>query len=90
MQYDIQQRQLKLSESRIAIMAHVLRSILPNLGVNQDQIRQIPRLMIEAIKEKEHGAWQNSHLDGAKAEALAEILAHDATVEIIDIEPQDA
>jgi hypothetical protein len=91
MQYDIQKRQLKLSETRVALLAHTLRQVLLPLGVDPDTIRQVPRMLIqqlelEASKDQVNPA-RNAHpsrLDSNKAEALAEILAHDSEVEIID------
>jgi len=92
MQYDIQKRQLKLSETRVAVMAQALRITLTQLGFNHDQIRQAPRMLIEAIQAQEpktnaHApAAAPSKLDPQKAEALAEILANDTVVEVIDVE----
>src|SRR3954449_4340580 len=53
MQYDIQRRQLKLSETRIALLATTLRTVLTQLGLTHDQIKQVPRLLIEQIKAEE-------------------------------------
>jgi hypothetical protein len=88
MQYDIQKRQLRLSETRVALLATTLRQVLTNLGLNQDQIKAVPRLLIEAIQSEEPrqpniGAGQTK-LDPDKAEALAEILSNDTQVELID------
>jgi hypothetical protein len=88
MQYDIQKRQLRLSETRVALLATTLRTVLTDLGLTQDQIKQVPRLLIEAIQNEEPrqpniGAGQTK-LDVNKATALAEILHHDSTVEILD------
>jgi hypothetical protein len=96
MQYDIQKRQIKLSETRVAVLAVALKTTLTNLGLNHDQIKQTPRLLIEAVKSQEPKA--NAHanhlgqqrFDETKATALAEILHHDAEVEIIDVDqPQN-
>jgi hypothetical protein len=91
MQYDIQRRQLKLSETRVALLAATLRTVLTQLGLTHDQIKQVPQLLIAAIQEDEpRGPGGNngvqSKLDPNKATALAEILANDATVEVIDAE----
>lgn len=93
MQYDIQKRQLRLSETRVALLATTLRTVLQNLGLNQDQIKAVPKLLIEAIQDEEPrqpniGAGQTK-LDPHKAEALAEILSHDAQVEVLDLEPDE-
>jgi hypothetical protein len=92
MQYDIQKRQLKLSESRVALLATTLRNTLITLGLTQDQIKAVPKLLIEAIQAEETPNWNNfqgssaPHLDANKAEALAEILHYDSEVEIIDVD----
>lgn len=88
MQYDIQKRQLRLSETRVALLATTLRTVLQNLGVDHDTIKQVPRLLIEQIKAEEPrgpniGAGQTK-LDPEKAEALAEILSNESQIEIID------
>jgi hypothetical protein len=93
-QYDIQRRQLKLSESRVALLAHALRNVLQNLDVPQDTIRKIPQLLIAEIKNEEPqrktgASAQPSKLDPTKALAMAEILHHDAEIEVIDIDPDD-
>jgi len=90
MQYDIQKRQLKLSESRIAMLAVVLKTVLHNLGLNQEQIQAAPGMLIEAVMDAQ--PKENTHLrttgqsqfDPHKASALAEILHNDAAIEIID------
>lgn len=83
MQYDIQMRQLKLSEARVAILATTLRTVLTNLGVNQEVIRQVPKMLIEQlVSEQQRGNNRSSRLDGDKATALAEILANDTEVVI--------
>jgi hypothetical protein len=92
MQYDIQKRQIKLSETRVAVLAVALKTTLTNLGLNPDQIKATPRLLIDAVKAQEPKA--NAHanhlgqqrFDENKATALAEILHHDAEIEIIDVE----
>lgn len=83
MQYDIQLRQLKLSEARIALLSHTLRGVLEGLGLSHDQVRQVPRLLIDAIKSTETNI-QQAKLDPVKAEAMAEILANDSEVVILD------
>jgi len=96
MQYDIQKRQLKLSETRVALLATALQTTLKTLGLNQDQIRQVPRLLIEQVKNNQSKV--NTHIanfgetrfDEHKATALAEILHHDAEVEIIDLDDTDS
>lgn len=94
MQYDIQKRQLKLSETRVALLAHTLRNVLTTLGVDQDTIRQVPRMLIAQLQIEQQKTEstnparnaQPSRLDPAKAEALAEILHNDAEVEVIEQE----
>jgi len=92
MQYDIQKRQLKLSETRVALLADTLRTAGRQLGLTHDQIRQLPQLLIQTIKDKEPGTPSKyvgpQKLDANKAEALAEILHNDTEVEIID-QPED-
>lgn len=81
MQYDIARRQLRLSESRIALLAHTLKEVLPKLGVTQEQIKQVPQLLIEQLHH------QQPTLDETKATALAEILGNDAEIVIEDKQP---
>jgi hypothetical protein len=50
-QYDIQKRQLKLSETRIALLSNTMRDVLTQMGVPHDQIRQIPRLRSPSISQ---------------------------------------
>lgn len=89
-QYDIQTRQMKLSESRIAVLAHALRTTLEALGLNQDEIKKAPKLLIEAVQSREFyqnsNATQSTRIDPVKAEALAEILHHDSDIEIVEVE----
>lgn len=85
-QYDIQRRQLKLSESRVALLSHTLRGVLQELGLSHDQIRQVPKLLIEAIKAEEPKTNSATKLDSDKATAIAEILHHDAEITIEDVE----
>src|SRR3954468_2779174 len=90
MQYDIQKRQLRLSETRVALLATTLRTVLTNLGLTHDQIKEVPKLLIEAIQSEEprqpNVTAGQTKLDVNKATALAEILNHDAEVEIIDVD----
>ena len=89
-QYDIQRRQLKLSESRVALLSATLRDVLQDMGLTHDQVRQVPQLLIAHIKSTEpqhtNGKHQQTKLDPMKAEAIAEILHHDAEVTITDAE----
>lgn len=95
MQYDIQRRQLKLSESRVALLAATLRTVATQLGLTPDQTRQIPKLLIstleqERIKQDPPNPGRNAQptrMDPNKAEAIAEILHHDSMVEVIEVEP---
>lgn len=89
MQYDIQMRQLKLSEARVGILSHTLRQVLGGLGLNQEQIRQVPKLLIEAIQAQEPNNFRATKLDPVKAEAIAEILGNDVEVEILDAHATD-
>jgi hypothetical protein len=89
-QYDIQRRQLKLSESRVALLSHTLRDVLQDLGMNHEQIREVPKLLIQNLKNSEppsNNGRNGSRLDATKAEAIAEILHHDAEVSIMDADP---
>jgi uncharacterized protein YjiS (DUF1127 family) len=91
-QYDIQRRQLKLSESRVALLSHTLRDVLQDLGLTHEQIKEVPRLLIAQLKQSEPKAGPSvgpSKLDANKAEAIAEILHHDAEVSITDAEVVD-
>lgn len=83
-QYDIKNRMLQLSETRVALMAHLFREVGLAMGLDDDQIRRIPEAMIAAISSEQHGG-----LDEDKARALAEILANDSEVEIVDAEVVD-
>jgi|SRR5580765_825384 len=76
MQYDIQRRQIRLSETRIALLAATLRDILPKLGVEQQTIKQVPRLLVEYLSKNQ------PNMDPHKATALAEILHRDAEIVI--------
>lgn len=93
MQYDIQLRQLKLSEARVGVLAATLRNVLNGLGLNPDQVRQVPQLLIRELQGAEGQSQRNQHLDVQKAEAIAEILHNDTEVVIEldedDIEVQD-
>lgn len=86
MQYDIQKRQLKLSESRIALLAASLRVVLLNFDVPQDKIKEVPRMLIEAIKSET--PWQGNpfgpKLNDEKANAMAELISgDDIEVEVV-------
>jgi hypothetical protein len=87
-QYDIQRRQLKLSETRVALLAHTLRTVGESLGLTNDQIKKIPQLLIAevAANQPRTNNGLETRLDTTKATALAEILHHDAEVEVIDID----
>jgi hypothetical protein len=88
MQYDIQLRQLKINEARVGILASTLRNVLVGLGLNHDQIQKVPQLLIEQLKSGEKNPRQTK-LDAVKAEAIAEILANDSEVEILDATSED-
>lgn len=88
MQYDIQLRQLKISEARVGLLASTLRNVLNQLGLNHDQVSRVPQLLIEQLKSNETNVRQTK-LDAVKAEAIAEILANDSEVEIIEATAQD-
>jgi hypothetical protein len=86
-QYDIQKRQLKLSETRVALLSTTLRDVLLTLGLTHDQVKEVPRLLINRIKEQEPSGpngFTAHKLDPVKAEAIAEILHHDSEVTIIE------
>lgn len=76
-QYDIQNRQLKIGESRIALLSATLREVLMTLGLPDETIKQIPAMLIQQISSREN-------ITPKKADALAEILANDSEVEVID------
>ena len=80
MQYDIQKRQLKLTEARTALLSYALKEVLTNLNLPPDQIKRVPQLLIEQM------ARTTPTIDAHKATALAEILSNDATI-IIEDEP---
>lgn len=87
MQYDIQKRQLKLTESRIALLAATLRVVLQNFGIPQDQIRNVPRLLIDALQQETpyFGAARGAgpKIDDQRAIAMAEIISNpDITIEV--------
>jgi len=89
MQYDIQRRQIRLSETRVALLANTLRQALPALGLTPDQIKEVPRLLIDTIKQNEPKSPNprspiHPGLDPIKAEAMAEILNNEADIEITD------
>lgn len=85
-QYDIQKRQLKLSESRIALLAVALRSTLTDLGINPDQINRIPKLLINTLQQ--HESTGNPAIpkpNHEQANAIAEIMHRDAIIEVEDL-----
>lgn len=87
-QYDIQKRQLKLSESRIALLAITLRTTLQNLGMNPDQIAKVPQLLINTLSQNEQtGNPAIPKPNHTQANAIAEIMHRDAIVEVIDVTP---
>jgi hypothetical protein len=95
MQYDIQMRQLKLSEARVGILGATLRTVLQNLGLPHDTINRVPQLLIEQITSREPAGSQgarNTKLDAQKALAIAEILHNDTevTIELDDDQVQDS
>lgn len=80
LQYNIAQKQLQISETRTAILATTLRTVLTDLGVAPEKIRQVPALLIEQLKQEQ------PHMDEDKATAIAEIVHNDSQVEIIDVD----
>lgn len=84
-QYQMEQRRAKLSETRIAVLANTLRTVLENMQLPQDTIRQIPRLLIEELDKDRHAM----QISAQKAEALAEILHNDSDVEFIDVDVEE-
>jgi hypothetical protein len=82
MQYDIQLRQVKLSEARIGILGATLRTVLQNMGMPHDQISKVPQLLIEQITAREPAGLRASKIDAQKARAIAEILHNDTEVTI--------
>jgi hypothetical protein len=91
MQYDIQLRQVKLSEARIGILGATLRTVLQNMGMPHDQISKVPQLLIEQITAREPAGLRASKIDAQKARAIAEILHNDTevTIELDDDEAID-
>jgi hypothetical protein len=82
-QYDIQRRALKLSETRVALLATTLRNTLQKLGIQQEIIHQIPKLMIESLQTPDN------RIDPNKALALTEILHNDSQVDVIDADTNE-
>jgi hypothetical protein len=76
-QYDINNKNLKLSEARLALLANGLREIARQLKLSDEQTKQMPAMLINIFA-------QTQNLDVYKATALAEILGNDADIEIID------
>jgi hypothetical protein len=98
MQYDIARRQIQLSESRIALLADTLRTVLTSLGMNKDQIAQVPKLLIAAVTERQEQIDHNpstqggrQRIDKEKAMALAEIISdnNEVVVEYTDTPEAD-
>lgn len=90
MQYDIQLRQVKLSEARIGILGATLRTVLQNMGMPHDQISKVPQLLIEQITNREPAGLRASKIDAQKALAIAEILHNDTEVTIeLEAEAED-
>jgi hypothetical protein len=85
-QYDIQKRQLKITEARIGLLAHALRHLLQGYGLNPDQINEVPQKLIEVIRQQEsptNPALPRPTLE--KATAIAEIMHRDADIVIEDL-----
>lgn len=85
MQYDIQQRQLKLTESRVALLAASLRVVLINFDIPPERLREIPRMLIDALAENTpYGLnGKGPRLDENRALAMAEIISNpDIEIEI--------
>jgi len=86
-QYDIQLRQLKITEARIALLAHALRHLLQGYGLNPDQINEIPKKLIEVISNQEKPAGNRlPRPNFEKATAIAEIMHRDADIVIEDVD----
>lgn len=99
-QYKLAEQQQKVSEARTALLAYSLKEVLSKLGIDDETVSQVPRLLIEHLAsqanngERGNPLSKTSQLDENKASALVEILHNDAEVVIleedgtpVDIEP---
>lgn len=87
-QYDIQKRQLRLNEGRIALLAATLRVVLSNFDIPQERIKEVPRLLIDALQAEMpyHGSATGPKMNESRALAMAEIISNpDIEIEL-DIE----
>lgn len=75
-QYDIAAKQQKLTETRVALLAHALQITLRTLNIPEDTIKQAPELLIANLNKADR------KLDPLKAQAITEILNEDAEVTI--------
>lgn len=81
MQYKVQERSMRLSESRTALLAFTLQRTLEQLGVEHETIIRVPGLLLKNLQNSEHAP----KIDLAKAEALVEILGNHSEVVIEDV-----
>jgi hypothetical protein len=82
LQYKLADRNMRLDESRTALLAFTLQRTLEQLGVEYEVIRRVPGLMMKNLGDSEHAP----KIDLKKAEALAEILGNDAEIELNTID----
>lgn len=81
-QYDINNKNLKLSEARLALLSNGLKEVARSLKLTETQTQQLPSMLINIFA-------QTQRLDETKTTALAEILGNDAEIEIIEGTAED-
>lgn len=75
-QYDIAAKQQKLTETRVALLAHALQITLRQMGIPEQAIKDAPSKLIDNLQKAD------PKLDSMKATAITEIMNEDATVTI--------
>lgn len=94
-QYDIQSRALKVSETRVAVLATALKELLqqPEFGLSQEVLVTIPGRLVEIIRgehmEASNGLNSFHRMTPTRITALAEILDGEAEIEIVDVDPNE-
>lgn len=89
-QYKLAEQQQKVSEARTALLAYSLKEVLSKLGIDDETVAQVPKLLIAHLSEQANegargeGRSKSAQLDPNKAEALVEILHNDSEVVILE------
>jgi hypothetical protein len=89
-QYKLAEQQQKVSEARTALLAYSLKEVLSKLGIDDETVAQVPRLLIAHLAQQANNGERGNplsktaQLDETKAEALVEILHNDSEVVILE------